>query len=217
MAVDAILAKHETASELGELSTTSESKPWETPSPQKIAHNDFPTNPILIRSNMLYIPLQGFSAKAVNHLKRIASFKNPEFYARQGMRLSTYNIPRIISCADMEEDYIALPRGCEDAVITLLESNKVAYRMEDKTNQGENIDVEFKGELREEQRAAIASLTVYNNGILNATTAFGKTITAIGLIAERKVNTLDTCTHQSFVGPMEIPFGRIPANRLYGR
>ena len=190
VAVDAILAKHETASELGELSTTSESKPWETPSPQKIAHNDFPTNPILIRSNMLYIPLQGFSAKAVNHLKRIASFKNPEFYARQGMRLSTYNIPRIISCADMEEDYIALPRGCEDAVITLLESNKVAYRMEDKTNQGENIDVEFKGELREEQRAAIASLTVYNNGILNATTAFGKTVTAIGLIAERKVNTL---------------------------
>ena len=190
MAVDAILAKHETASELGELSTTSESKPWETPSPQKIAHNDFPTNPILIRSNMLYIPLQGFSAKAVNHLKRIASFKNPEFYARQGMRLSTYNIPRIIFCADMEEDYIALPRGCEDAVITLLESNKVAYRMEDKTNQGENIDVEFKGELREEQKAAIASLTVYNNGILNATTAFGKTVTAIGLIAERKVNTL---------------------------
>ena len=190
VAVGAILAKHETASELGELSTTSESKPWETPSPQKIAHNDFPTNPILIRSNMLYIPLQGFSAKAVNHLKRIASFKNPEFYARQGMRLSTYNIPRIISCADMEEDYIALPRGCEDAVITLLESNKVAYRMEDKTNQGENIDVEFKGELREEQRAAIASLTVYNNGILNATTAFGKTVTAIGLIAERKVNTL---------------------------
>ena len=139
---------------------------------------------------MLYIPLQGFSAKVVNHLKRIASFKNPEFYARQGMRLSTYNIPRIISCADMEEDYIALPRGCEDAIVTLLENNKVAYRMEDKTHHGENIAVEFKGKLREEQRAAIASLTAHENGILNATTAFGKTVTAIGLIAERKVNTL---------------------------
>ena len=139
---------------------------------------------------MLYIPLQGFSAKAVNHLKRIASFKNPEFYARQGIRLSTYNIPRIISCANMEEDYVALPRGCEDAVIALLESNQVAYRIEDKTNHGENITVKFKGELREEQKAAIASLTAHDNGILNATTAFGKTVTAIGLIAERKVNTL---------------------------
>lgn len=190
VAVDAILAKHETASELGELSTTSESKPWETPVPQKITQNDFPANPVLIRSNMLYIPLQGFSAKVVNHLKRTASFKNPEFYARQGMRLSTYNIPRIISCADMEDDYIAMPRGCEDAVVTLLEDNQVTYRIEDKTYQGKNITVEFKGKLREEQKATITNLTAHNNGVLNATTAFGKTVTAIGLIAERQVNTL---------------------------
>ena len=188
--VNTILAKHETTSELGELSTTSESKPWETPVPQKIVHNDFPANLVLIRSNMLYIPLLGFSAKVVNHLKRIASFKNPDFYARQGMRLSTYNIPRIISCAEMDEDYIALPRGCEDAVIALFEGYQVACRMEDKTNHGENITVKFKGELREEQKAAITSLTARNNGILNATTAFGKTVTAVGLIAERKVNTL---------------------------
>ena len=106
------------------------------------------------------------------------------------MRLSTYNIPRIISCADMGDDYIALPRGCEDAVVALLEGNQVAYRVEDKTNYGENITVEFKGKLREEQKAAIANLIAHNNGILNATTAFGKTVTAIGLIAERKINTL---------------------------
>ena len=188
--IDAILAKHGTDFELGELSTTSESTPWETPVPQKITPNDFPANPILIRSNMLYIPLSGFSARAINHLKRIASFKNPEFHARQGMRLSTYNIPRIISCADMEEDYIALPRGCEDAVVAFWKDNQAAYRIEDKTNHGENVTVRFKGELREEQKAAIASLTTHNNGILNATTAFGKTVTAISLIAERKINTL---------------------------
>ena len=188
--VDTLLAKHGTASELGGLSTTSEPKPWEVPMPQKITRDDFPASLILIRSNMLYIPLLGFSARVVNHLKRIASFKNPDFYARQGMRLSTYNIPRIISCADIEEDYISLPRGCDDAVISLLEDNKITYHIEDKTNHGENITVKFKGELREEQKAAIASLIAHDNGILNATTAFGKTVTAIGLIAERKVNTL---------------------------
>ena len=188
--VDAILTKHGTTSELGELSTTSESKPWETPVPQKITPNDFPANLVLIRSNMLYIPLSGLSARVVNHLKRIASFKNPEFYARQGMRLSTYNIPHIISCADMKEDYIALPRGCEDAVVTLLKDNQVSYRIEDKTNHGENVTVRFKGDLREEQKAAIADLMAHDNGVLNATTAFGKTVTAIGLIAERKINTL---------------------------
>ena len=64
------------------------------------------------------------------------------------------------------------------------------YRIEDKTNHGENVTVRFKGKLREEQKAAIADLTAHDNGVLNATTAFGKTVTAVGLIAERKINTL---------------------------
>ena len=86
--------------------------------------------------------------------------------------------------------FLALPRGCEDAIVTLLKDNQVSYRIEDKTNHGENVTVRFKGELHEEQKAAIADLMAHDNGVLNATTAFGKTVTAIGLIAERKINTL---------------------------
>lgn len=56
-----------------------------------------------------------------------------------------------------------MPRGCEDAIVALLESNQVDYRVEDKTNHGENIAAAFKGQLREEQRAAIASLTAHDN------------------------------------------------------
>ena len=188
--IDSILGKRGDGPEMGVLSTTSESRPWDAPVPQKISRNDFPDNLILTRSNMLYIPLSGLSAKALNHLKRIASFKNPEFYARQSMRFSTYNIPRIISCADIQEEYIALPRGCEDVVVALLENNQVAYSVEDGTNPGESINVKFMGKLREEQKSAVTSLTAHGNGVLNATTAFGKTVTAIGLISERKVNTL---------------------------
>lgn len=51
------------------------------------------------------------------NLKRIAAFRNPEFFAKQGMRLPTYNIPRIISCAEITDDYLIMPRGCEDLVI----------------------------------------------------------------------------------------------------
>ncbi|MEG2332550.1 MAG: DEAD/DEAH box helicase family protein [Bacteroides sp.] len=188
--IDEILALHGLSSELGELSTTSESKPWEVPIPQKITNEDFSKELICVKSDMLYVPLAGLSGKALNHIKRIASFRNPEFYAKQGMRLSTYNIPRIISCADVSEKYVALPRGCEDAIVELLRNNHVCYRVKDETAPGKYISVKFKGELREEQNAAIASLVVHNTGVLNGTTAFGKTVTAIGLIAKRKVNTL---------------------------
>lgn len=109
------------------------------------------------------------------------------------MRLSTYNTPRIISCADVSEEYVVLPRGCEDAIVELLMNNHVCYRAKDETNPGKCISVKFKGELREEQDTAIASLMSHNTGVLNATTAFGKTVTAIDLIAKRKVGTVGKC------------------------
>ena len=175
---------------LGELSKTSESKPWEIPVPTKIERSDFSSEVIIIRSNMLYIPLSHLSSKVLNHLRRIASFRNPEFYSKQALRLSTYQTPRIISCADIDDEYLALPRGCEDAVITLLREKGVPYRIEDKSNHGKSISAQFNGVLRDNQQEAVNVLASKNNGVLSATTAFGKTVTAIGLIAKRKVNTL---------------------------
>ena len=50
--------------------------------------------------------------------------------------------------------------------------------------------MKFKGKLREEQQKAIEAFAKHNIGTLSATTAFGKTVFAIGMIAKRKVNTL---------------------------
>ena len=185
-----ILKKTANTQPLGELSKTSESKPWETPMPKEIGRSDFSSEVIIIRSNMLYIPLNQLSSKVLNHLKRIASFRNPEFYSKQALRLSTYQMPRIISCADIDDEYLALPRGCEDAVIALLREKDVPYRIEDKCNHGKPISVQFNGVLRDNQQEAVNVLASNSNGVLSATTAFGKTVTAIGLIAKHGVNTL---------------------------
>ena len=186
--IDRLIEKH--CSSLGELTKSSENKPWEVPTAESIVKSDFPSSITLTRANMLYIPLAGLSAKVVNHFKRMAAFHNPEFYAKQGMRLSTYYVPRIISCSELLNDYLAMPRGCEDDVIEVLENNEVKYVIADKTNQGRSIDVRFKGKLREEQQKAMECMLPHNIGTLSATTAFGKTIFAIDMIAQRKVNTL---------------------------
>ena len=186
--VDDILQRH--ASTPGELTKSSEGKPWEAPNPETIAQSDFPARLTLTRANMLYVPLSCLSAKAINYFKRMAAFHNPEFYAKQGMRLSTYDVPRIISCSELTDNYLALPRGCEDDVVELLEANNVEAFIDDKTCRGRAIDVSFKGELREEQQQALASMLSHRVGTLSATTAFGKTVFAIAMIAWRKVNTL---------------------------
>lgn len=188
VAIDAIIQKHD--SSLGELIKSSENKPWEVPKAEAIVQSDFPLSITMTRANMLYISLVGLSAKVVNLFKRMAAFHNPEFYAKQGMRLSTYDIPRIISCSELLDEHLAMPRGCEDDVIEVLQNNNVKYIIEDKTNPGRDINVAFRGKLREEQQDAIECMLPHNIGTLSATTAFGKTIFAIAMIAQRKVNTL---------------------------
>lgn len=178
--------------ELGMLKTTDEDKikPWEICTEIKLSGPDFPDNIKIIRANMIHIEKKGLSQKALNYIKRLAAFKNPEFYKAQAMRLPTFNKARIISCSEETKDYISLPRGNEPDLICLLQKINIKYEIIDKTNRGRPISVEFIGSLRDEQPMALSRLLMHDNGVLCGTTAFGKTVVAISLIAERKVNTL---------------------------
>jgi superfamily II DNA or RNA helicase len=178
--------------ELGDLRGDAEDeKPWTVKKPEvRLTEADFPNIIKIIRANGLYIDKSGLSSPALNALKRLAAFRNPEFYKAQAMRLSTFDKPRIISCADETERYLRLPRGLESDAREMLENNGVRACFLDETNSGRGIDVLFRGELRGEQQAATDALLAHNNGILSAATAFGKTVVGARLIAERKVTTL---------------------------
>lgn len=178
--------------ELGDLRVDEEEteKPWETRQPISLHKSDFPKTIEIVKANMLFIPKHDMSPRALNRLKRLASFKNPMFYRQQAMRLSTYGHPRIISCADETPRYLCLPRGCQTALLNELEQFGVDIHMIEKTYSGQKIDVVFNGKLKDEQPLALEQLLQHDIGVLSGTTAFGKTIVALKIIAERKVNTL---------------------------
>lgn len=190
-AISALITRLCNGNELGPLQETDEEhiKPWEKHQ-LKWSKTDFPTEIKIIKANMIYIEKKGVSQKALNVLKRLAAFKNPEFYKAQAMRMPTYNKPRIISCADESHDYICLPRGCENDVLNVIAEAGVEAKWSDNANSGRHIKVEFIGTLREEQPLAAEEMLKYEGGVLAATTAFGKTVIAAELIAKRKVNTL---------------------------
>ena len=102
--VEKVLAEHRQA-ELGPLSVSDEQKPWTPPIVQPIGNSDIYENVEIVKADKLYIPIKAVSAKVLNHLKCIAAFKNPEYYRRQAMRLSTYSVPRVISCCEFTEDF----------------------------------------------------------------------------------------------------------------
>ncbi len=186
------LSTTENRSELGVLRKDDEEnqKPWEKMPAVPLTKNDFPEKINLVKANMIYVLKEGLSQKALNVLKRLAAFKNPEFYKAQAMRMATYNKPRIISCSVETNEYLCLPRGCEEDVISLLNKFDVDIEIVDKANYGRKINIEFNGNLRGDQLTVINELIKYDNGVLAAATAFGKTVIAAKMIAERKTNTL---------------------------
>ena len=222
--VDKLLNLH-VNEEFGALSTSSESKPWVTPTPQDVTKADFYATMEIVKADKIYIPLKSISAKVLNHLKRIAAFKNPEFYSKQALRLSTYSVPRIISCFDITDEYLAMPRGCEDAILSFLNDNNVKYSITDETSHGKKISVTFTGKEREEQTDAINALLTYSNGVLHATTAFGKTVTAAAIISRKKVNTLIlvhskallTQWHERLTEFLDIDFKELEEPKKRGR
>ena len=144
----------------------------------------------VVLSNQVYIDRSELAPALVNRLIRLAAFQNPEFYAAQSMRLPTFGKPRVLSCAELFTKHVALPRGCLDAALDLLSSNGIKPQMRDERLVGKPLEVQFLGTLTREQYAAAEALIAHETGVLAATTAFGKTVVACRLIAQRQTNTL---------------------------
>lgn len=144
----------------------------------------------LVLGNQIYIPKDALHPGLRNRLLRLAAFQNPEFYKAQAMRLSTYDKPRVIACAEEHPHHVALPRGCLEDIQHTLHALRVRMIIQDERSIGCPLDVAFHGELRPEQKAAADAILKHDTGVLAAATAFGKTVVAAWIIAERGVNTL---------------------------
>ncbi len=169
-------------------------EPWLAPpsrrrSPPMIS-GALPVSLIMVMADQLYIPRKELPPGLVARLMRLAAFQNPEFYAAQAMRLATHDKPRIVSCAELTATHIGLPRGCFDVAMDLFASLGIAVEIDDRRNRGAAINVSFNGVLRPDQVAAVDALLPHDIGVLAATTAFGKTVVAARMIAERGVNVL---------------------------
>ncbi len=171
-----------------------ETSPWlYSPSgrkPEMPIKGTLPGQVDLVLGNQIYISKENLPPTLRNRLIRLAAFQNPEFYRAQAMRFPTFDKPRIVHCAEDFPKHIGLPRGCLEDVIDMLRELNIQVKIQDERFNGIPIDVRFNGSLRSEQISATDAMMEYETGVLSASTAFGKTVIAAFLIAERSVNTL---------------------------
>lgn len=171
-------------------------KPWQHSMPlaKKLSGPSMPESLTVTLANLIYFEKAQLPQALANRLIRLAAFHNPEFYKAQAMRLSVWDKPRVVGCAENYPQHIALPRGCLDAVRTLLRDNGIRCQLRDERYGGESLEAafagQFAGQLRPDQQSAVAEMLSHDVGVLCAPTAFGKTVVAAAMIANRGVNTL---------------------------
>jgi superfamily II DNA or RNA helicase len=168
--------------------------PWLRPPSRRKAdapiHEPMPKEVQVVRGDLVYVAKAGLPSAMLNRLLRIAAFQNPEFYRAQAIRLSTFGKPRVIRCGEDLAQHIGLPRGCLVEVVSLFEDHGITPVIRDERHPGRPISAKFHGELHPEQLEAADALLKHDEGVLAATTAFGKTVIAAHAIAKRGVNTL---------------------------
>ena len=91
--------------------------------------------------------------------------------------------PRILYCYE-QFPVIAIPIGCFDDLNVLFAHYKNSPDFQDERTNGVAIGVSFSQNCYLKQEAAALKLVSAENGILSATTAFGKTVVALWLIGE---------------------------------
>lgn len=141
-------------------------------------------------SNQIYISKLGLPYILQYKFIKLAIFSNPEFYIAQSSRRSTYNIPRFIDCGVNFPKKISIPTGLLNEVLDLLHEANITFIFDDRRNSGKQLFTKFNGVIHEKQKNAFSAIMKSDMGVLCANTGFGKTILAINMIAERKVNTL---------------------------
>ena len=168
---------------------TNDTKPWEK-TKHSLHKEDVSSVVEIVIADKVYIGTKDMKPRMQNALRRMAAFSNPDFYKKAAMGLSTKGIPRIVFCGYDEAGYICIPRALLDSVIDRLNEVGISFTLTDNRCSGTPLDVSFNGTLYEEQMRAAKAILEHDNGILAATTSFGKTVVGAYMIAQRKTNTL---------------------------
>ncbi len=164
-------------------------KPWNKT--QRFNKNEVGGKLHITLSNGIYIDNTNLSASIQNKIRRMAAFSNPVYYKNRAIGTSNYDTPRWIYLGkDHLSGYIQIPRGLYDELLKSASQAEIEYEIEDERQKGRSIHVTFNGELRLKQEKALKELIKYDNGILYAATAFGKTVVSSAIIAQKRVNTL---------------------------
>lgn len=173
---------------LGNEIDDTDEKPWERS--RYFFNEDVEGVMHLTLADAVYIETSNLTPRIQYQIRRLAAFSNPKFYKNQAMGLSNFDQHRFIYMGSDEGRYIRIPRGLKEELLQRCDEAGIVSVIDDERQLGRALKITFCGELKKSQEPALKAMSSYENGILSAATAFGKTVLCMALIAEKKTSTL---------------------------
>jgi superfamily II DNA or RNA helicase len=146
-----------------------------------------PTHPplsIVLTSNLR---LKGGPPELRLTLMQALEFPNPKWVENERMGRWNRGVPRTLKFYDkVGADGLWIPRGYLRQLILLCRRMGIDHALEDRRRLLPPVDFTFRGELRPFQSEAIAQMAPRDFGTLTSPTGSGKTVMALGLVADRR-------------------------------
>lgn len=144
----------------------------------------------IVLDDGVYVDTLNLLPRLQNQIKGLSTIDNPKFFDNKRAGRSNYYNLRTISMWSESNGYIKVPLGLLETIKQKAKGSGINCDILDQRCHGRPIRVNFTGALKEQQEFAAARLEQYENGVLCAPTAFGKTVLAAYMVSKRKVNTL---------------------------
>ena len=167
----------------------------EVPKPQHIQkeqkHIEFPVEEIeLILENGIKIATQNLSKSFISKLKSFATFENPQIKLLLSLRKPLYNTPKYLKGYEESANYLTLPRGVKDELLSFLNHFALKYKIIDNRVFEKISTKKVTYTLRPEQEDAVKEILKHDNSICVAPPGFGKTLLGAKLFELRECKTL---------------------------
>lgn len=163
-------------------------KPWERT--DKFAKDDVDGKMHIVLADGIYVDALNLQPRIQNQIRALAAFSNPVYYKNARLGYSNYYNFSSVYLGEDVNGYIHIPRGLKETLLAKCADADIPYEILDEREKGLPIRISFRSDLRMQQDIAAQALLSYDNGILSAATAFGKTAVCSYLIAQKKVSTL---------------------------
>jgi len=163
-------------------------KPWNRE--QNLYAGDVVGSLSIVLADGIYVDTLNTNPRIQNQIRCMATIDNPVFHKNKRLGYSNYyNFSSIYLGMDVN-GYIKIPRGLLEKLLKACNDAGIKYSIDDQRERGIPIRCTFTGSLKDKQDIAAETMLSFDNGILSAATAFGKTVVCSYLIAQRKVSTL---------------------------